>query len=189
MSETVMALAPKPKRKIKETVPPKLQAEVERASKVIRKHADVLGPLGMQAIQVATLQVVAGKLDELRRLLAANGFTQVLSPVPQAAGSPPSIQAPPPSPKVENPCVMCGRPGTYRMKYGAHGWYCAGGHEKWAREQDGEEQLSRAISPSTTTTGPAPAPPPTGPTQPPPGLANALKALQGGSDAKSNAAQ
>jgi len=163
-----------------------MQAEVSRKAKVIRKHAELLGPLGMQAIQIATLQVVATKLEELHRLLVANGVQPTPSALHAVAGS--LTPAPPPTPKVLNPCVMCGRPGAYQMKFGSHGWYCAGEHANWARQEDGEELRSKTVSPSQTS--PPPAPPrelqitsnantqPTAPVQPP-GLANALRMLQG----------
>lgn len=178
MSEAAITES-KPKRKIRTIAPPKLQAEVERKAKIIRKHAEVLGPLGMEAIKVATLQVVSSKLEELRRLLLANGVEG--SPLHTVAGPLPS-PAPPPTPQVLNPCVLCGRPGAYQMRFGARGWYCAGEHANWARQEDGEELRSKAVSPSATTQ--APATPPTvtmspAAQAPTPGLANALRMLQG----------
>jgi hypothetical protein len=155
-----------------------LQAEVERKGRIIRKHAEVLGPLGMEAIKVATLQVVAGKLEELRRLLLANGVEG--SPLHAVVGS--SSPAPPPPPKVLNPCVMCGRPGAYQMRFGARGWYCAGEHANWARAEDGEEIRSKQVSPSASAPQPPAGlanPPANPPSVQAPGLANALRMLQG----------
>jgi len=182
MNEAIAAES-KPKRKIKALAPPKLQAEVERKARVIRKHAEVLGPLGMEAIKVATLQLVASKLEELRRLLLANGVEG--SPLLPVAG-PLSSPVPPPPPRVLNPCVLCGRAGSYQMRFGSRGWYCAGEHANWARQEDGEELRSKVVSPSTTQPQPAPprelqVPNTTNAqvTAPAPGLANALRMLQG----------
>jgi hypothetical protein len=188
MNETAIPTELKAKRRIKAAAPTQLQTQVVRKAKIIRKHAEVLGPLGMQAIQIATLQVVATKLEELRRLLVANGVQGTA--LPTVAGLPP---APPPPPKVLNPCVLCGRPGAYQMRTGSHGWYCAGEHANWARGEDGEELISRKVSPSTSSQAPPPIPiinqaqpsqgamPPDRPA-PTPGIANALRMLTGGEE-------
>lgn len=189
MSEPVREIPSRKRRtKTPTDAPPQLQTQVVRKARIIRRHAEVLGPLGMQAIQIATLQVVAAKLEELQRLLVANGVQGTA--LPRVAGL--LTPAPPLSPRILNPCVMCGRPGAYQMRTGARGWYCAGEHANWARGEDGEELLSKAVSPSTQAPQPPPGlanvpPPPSSLASPPsvgsppqtPGIANALRMLTG----------
>lgn len=97
--------------------PAALQAKVERAAKIIAKHQKVLGTVGIDALRVATLQVVAQHLADLQALLQANGFSA--TPIQRAAPAP-----------TGPTCALCGGVGIYQSKSARvpqgkqRPWYC-----------------------------------------------------------------
>lgn len=160
VTDPTTVVTPMRKRRRAAAPPPEssaLQHRVQRAAKIVAKHQKVLGDVGMEALQVATLQVVSRRLMELEqrftieiqevsRLLKMMGLTQLVVPAPttqklQFADS-------------TKFCVLCGRPGVYqsksaRVEKGAEKpWYCAGEHAHWAQMEDGEAAQQARIAPS-----------------------------------------
>ena len=138
----------------KPTAPPALQKQVLKRAAVLERHRRVLGELGMQALQTATLQVVAQQLADIQALLRANGVIS-MSILGVPAGAPAGVTPHAPAgPK----CTLCGRPGVYQMKtaQGKVGpmfnWYCEGEHANWARQEDGAARITQKLVPSLTPT-------------------------------------
>lgn len=128
MENEATSLSPVTKRRGRKpklaTVPPApkhLQQQVDRAAKVIQKHQKVLGPIGIEALRVATLQVVAQQLSDIQALLNANGLA-----TGTAQARPPLLHTPPTGPT----CALCGRQGIYQSKSARvekgekRPWYC-----------------------------------------------------------------
>lgn len=136
---------PSTKRK-RATVTP-LERKVQRTAKVLAKHEKVLGPTGMSALYVATLQVVSNQLADIQALLRATG---VPTSGPTAQWGPMAQ-----SPTAIGPtCVLCGRPGVYQSRTAKvergqqRPWYCAGEHAQWAQGEDGEAARASRVMPS-----------------------------------------
>ncbi len=158
--------------------PAALQKLVRRKAVVLERHRKVLGDIGMQAVQTATLQVVAQQLADIQALLRANGV--VLS-TPVASG--PAQHGGVPSPLAGPSCAMCGRPGVYQSRTaqvprGAQRpWYCAGEHANWAMSEDGQaSQAARLITSRPANTGAVVSAVPAGGTT---SLSGAMQALLG----------
>lgn len=114
----------------------------------IRAQAKQIYEAGMaQAYQGAALAIVAGKLDEIRILLQAAGFSANI-PVGNTNGRMVQTFAPAPPPPVENPCVQCGRTGVRKTRPNAFNrtgsWYCAA-HQALAGQADAEDRIDNAI--------------------------------------------
>lgn len=129
--------------------PPALQAQVMKRAKVLERHRRVLGEIGMQAVQTATLQVVAQQLADIQALLRANG---VISMSTSVGHQPATLQgAAPPAPAGPS-CAICGRPGVYQSRTAQtqgkpRPWYCAGEHAQWAQSEDGQAMQASRMMP------------------------------------------
>lgn len=110
----------------------------------IRAQAKQIYATGMvEAMRVATLGIVAQKLDEIRILLQAAGVGSNA----RVVGMGQAVQ--PPAPAPTGPvCVQCGRPGVRRTrpnKFNRQGsWYCAS-HAVLAAKTESEDAIDNAI--------------------------------------------
>lgn len=113
------------------------------AREILSQRADLMEKVGLDAMKIAALEVVSKKLDEIKRILAANGFEMNTSaPVAEA----PTREE---KPRVKNPCVQCGREGAWQDSLGQ--WHCVP-HGRVKKAQEAEEAKAKAMFPSMGTT-------------------------------------
>ena len=140
------------RRKSLPVAPPALQRKVERSARVIEKHGKVLGPIGIAALQTATLQVVAQQLADIQALLQANGLA---SPTGRPVVQSPPVPAGP-------SCALCGRQGVYHAKYArvASGkkapWYCEAHAGMGVQSDIDAKSTAQTMPVATGTTQPQP---------------------------------
>lgn len=167
VTDPTTVVTPMRKRRRAAAPPPPssaLQHRVQRAAKIVAKHQKVLGDVGMEALKVATLQIVARKVEELR-IEISQQFTEISSLLESAGFSSQEAaliqnftgltKAPVTKINYSSPsCALCGRPGVYqsksaRVEKGAQKpWYCQGEHAHWAQMEDGEAAQQARITPS-----------------------------------------
>lgn len=154
VTDPTTVVTPMRKRRKAAAPPPPssaLQHRVERAAKIVAKHQKVLGDMGIEAIRVATLQVVAKRLSDLEERIETEFrlIRDLLGHVNPPVAQLHKVVTPP-----THACVLCGRPGVYqsksaRVEKGAQKpWYCEGEHAKWAMMEDGEAAQQARIAPS-----------------------------------------
>lgn len=134
----------------------------------IKREAKKIYDTGMAAAMNAAIgKLVCEKLDEIRTILAATGYSVGMVPPASPILAPP---APPAPPKVENPCVHCGRAGVKRAKpnrwnRGNPPWYCRD-HIVLAAEVQAEDNLDNMVlGAQPPLPNPEPALPPAPPVQ------------------------
>lgn len=133
---------------------PSLEAEIRASARQIHET-------GMaEAMKAAALLIVARKLDEVRTLLMAAGYTSS-----GAVGSSPgttigtAAMASPPAAAVKNPCKLCGRAGIYKSKPNQFdrtgSWLCRI-HMALGTAQEAEDAMDRHLTPPPMQAAPAP---------------------------------
>ncbi len=104
-------------------------------SKIRARATDQMKQAAIEARKVAVLEYVGEQLEELTRLLRAEGFK--VSRTHDTATLLTSNPPPPiPAPIVHNPCTYCGRPGVV-MNETKNGWLC---------EVHGQYELGGAVA-------------------------------------------
>jgi hypothetical protein len=89
-------------------------------SKIRARATDQMKQAAIEARKVAVLEYVGEQLEELTRLLRAEGFKVSRMHDPR---DPAPLPTGPIAPIVRNPCTYCGRPGVV-MNETKNGWLC-----------------------------------------------------------------
>jgi hypothetical protein len=109
-------------------------------SKIRARATDQMKQAAIEARKVAVLEYVGEQLEELTRLLRAEGFkvSRTHDTATLLTGNPPP---PIPAPIVQNPCIYCGRQGVV-MNETKTGWLCEvhGQYELGGAAQDRQGQ-------------------------------------------------